>query len=116
MYVNLFHHFSFAALVVIHGRSITLLISCFRSEGNRTMEHLFRVEDAELRARVALQGLEQWPLASCLELLRFCLSDRNTECSLKEELELKKQELQIYQRVTTGFHKNLPSHLCNFEN
>uniref|UniRef100_A0A3B3RE68 Zinc finger FYVE domain-containing protein 26 n=1 Tax=Paramormyrops kingsleyae TaxID=1676925 RepID=A0A3B3RE68_9TELE len=78
-------------------RDSLLACSALR-EGNRTMEHLFRVEDAELRARVALQGLEQWPLASCLELLRFCLSDGNTECSLKEELELKKQELQIYQR------------------
>nr|XP_023691726.1 zinc finger FYVE domain-containing protein 26 isoform X1 [Paramormyrops kingsleyae] len=79
-------------------RDSLLACSALR-EGNRTMEHLFRVEDAELRARVALQGLEQWPLASCLELLRFCLSDGNTECSLKEELELKKQELQIYQRM-----------------
>ncbi|KAM3595590.1 uncharacterized protein V6R79_025751 [Siganus canaliculatus] len=60
---------------------------------------LFRVQDPNLRARVALQALERWPLTSCLELLEFCLNDGDTEASLRADVELKKKELDIYQRM-----------------
>uniref|UniRef100_A0A673C1U7 Zinc finger FYVE domain-containing protein 26 n=1 Tax=Sphaeramia orbicularis TaxID=375764 RepID=A0A673C1U7_9TELE len=57
---------------------------------------LFRVQDANLRAHVALQALERWPLSACLELLEFCLNDPTTEAALRTDLELKKKELEIY--------------------
>ncbi|XP_069391514.1 zinc finger FYVE domain-containing protein 26 [Paralichthys olivaceus] len=68
---------------------------------------LFRVQDANLRARVALQALERWPLSSCLELLDFCLSDLNTVASLRTDLELKKKELDIY-RLMLNLQPRLP--------
>lgn len=64
------------------------------------MGQLFRVQDANLRGRVALQALERWPLSACLELLEFCLNDPNTENSLMTDLELKKKELDIYHWVS----------------
>lgn len=60
---------------------------------------LFRVHNANLRARVALQALERWPLSACRELLEFCLSDPSTEALLRTDLELKKKELDIYHWV-----------------
>lgn len=64
------------------------------------MEQLFRVRDWELRGRVVLQGLDRWPLQHCLELLQFCLSDQNTQDPLREQLQQRKQELDMYQRVS----------------
>uniref|UniRef100_A0A8C7CZW9 Zinc finger FYVE domain-containing protein 26 n=1 Tax=Oncorhynchus kisutch TaxID=8019 RepID=A0A8C7CZW9_ONCKI len=60
---------------------------------------LFRVQDPCLRARVALQALERWPLGPSLELMEFCLNNPHMEASLRGELELRKTELDIYQRV-----------------
>lgn len=64
------------------------------------VEQLFRVRDWELRGRVVLQGLDRWPLQHCLELLQFCLSDQNTQDPLREQLQQRKQELDMYQRVS----------------
>lgn len=64
------------------------------------VEQLFRVRDWELRGRVVLQGLDRWPLQHCLELLQFCLSDQNTQDPLREQLQKRKQELDMYQRVS----------------
>lgn len=73
---------------------------CFLySDGDEGIGQLFRVHDANLRARVALQALERWPLSTCLELLEFCLNDPSTETSLRTDLELKKKELDIYHWV-----------------
>uniref|UniRef100_A0A8C3A888 Zinc finger FYVE domain-containing protein 26 n=1 Tax=Cyclopterus lumpus TaxID=8103 RepID=A0A8C3A888_CYCLU len=72
------------------------LLACAALEG---IGQLFRVQDANLRARVALQALERWPLSACLELLEFCLNDLNTDASLRTDLELKKKELDIYHRM-----------------
>ncbi|XP_049452933.1 zinc finger FYVE domain-containing protein 26 isoform X2 [Epinephelus fuscoguttatus] len=73
------------------------LLACAALEdGEEGIGQLFRVQDANLRARVALQALERWPLSACLELLEFCLNDTSTETSLRTELELKKKELDIY--------------------
>ncbi|GAA6231537.1 zinc finger FYVE domain-containing protein 26 [Lates japonicus] len=73
------------------------LLACAALEdGGEGTGQLFRVQDANLRARVALQALERWPLSACLDLLEFCLNDPNTEASLRTDLELKKKELDIY--------------------
>uniref|UniRef100_A0A673BY90 Zinc finger FYVE domain-containing protein 26 n=1 Tax=Sphaeramia orbicularis TaxID=375764 RepID=A0A673BY90_9TELE len=69
------------------------LLACAALEG---IGQLFRVQDANLRAHVALQALERWPLSACLELLEFCLNDPTTEAALRTDLELKKKELEIY--------------------
>lgn len=64
------------------------------------MGHLFRVQDANLRARVALRAMERWPLSACTELLDFCLdNDDDTDASLRDDLLRKKKELDIYRRV-----------------
>lgn len=60
---------------------------------------LFRVRDSELRGRVVLQGLDRWTLDLCLELLQFCLSDQSTQDPLREQLQQRKQELDMYQQV-----------------
>ncbi|XP_023142394.2 zinc finger FYVE domain-containing protein 26 isoform X3 [Amphiprion ocellaris] len=84
------------------------LLACAALEdGDEGIGHLFRVQDANLRARVALQALERWPLLSCRELLEFCLNDTDTEPSLKTELELKKKELDIYHAML-NLHPPLP--------
>ncbi|XP_051942966.1 zinc finger FYVE domain-containing protein 26 isoform X5 [Hippocampus zosterae] len=62
--------------------------------------HVFRVQDANLRARVALQAMERWPLSACTELLDFCLdNDDDTDASLRDDLLRKKKELDIYRRM-----------------
>nr|XP_040055611.1 zinc finger FYVE domain-containing protein 26 isoform X1 [Gasterosteus aculeatus aculeatus] len=76
------------------------LLACAALEdGDDGIGQLFRVQDANLRARVALQALERWPLSACLELLEFCLSEPSTDASLRTDLELKKKELDIYHRM-----------------
>lgn len=73
------------------------LLACAAFEdSDGGIDHLFRVQDSNLRARVALQVLERWSLSACLELLDFCLNDPDTESSLKTALQLKKKELDIY--------------------
>ncbi|KAI4792478.1 hypothetical protein KUCAC02_033353, partial [Chaenocephalus aceratus] len=73
------------------------LLACAALEdGDAGIGQLFRVQDADLRARVALQALHRWPLSACLELLDFCLNDPDTETSLRNDLELKKKQLDIY--------------------
>ncbi|KAJ4921349.1 hypothetical protein JOQ06_021873 [Pogonophryne albipinna] len=73
------------------------LLACAALEdGDAGISQLFRVQDADLRARVALQALHRWPLSACLELLDFCLNDPDTEASLRKDLELKKKQLDIY--------------------
>ncbi|KAM9842856.1 zinc finger FYVE domain-containing protein 26 [Aulostomus maculatus] len=73
------------------------LLACAALEGeDDDISQLFRIQDANLRARVALQSLERWPLSACLELLEFCLDDTSTEASLTADLELQKKELDIY--------------------
>ncbi|KAM9707292.1 zinc finger FYVE domain-containing protein 26 [Menidia menidia] len=76
------------------------LLACAALEdGDDGISQLFRIQDASMRARVALQALERWPLSACQELIEFCLNDPNTETSLKTDLELKNKELCIYGRM-----------------
>lgn len=85
---------------IINVTKTVYCLSCFLCPaGDGAIGQLFRVQDANLRARVALQALERWPLPACLELLEFCLNDPNTETSLRTDLELKKKELDIYHWV-----------------
>uniref|UniRef100_A0A3Q1CG55 Zinc finger FYVE domain-containing protein 26 n=1 Tax=Amphiprion ocellaris TaxID=80972 RepID=A0A3Q1CG55_AMPOC len=95
------------SLLELYGQAVYCLSDCLRSDGDEGIGHLFRVQDANLRARVALQALERWPLLSCRELLEFCLNDTDTEPSLKTELELKKKELDIYHAML-NLHPPLP--------
>lgn len=69
------------------------------SDGDQGVPQLFRVQNANLRARVALQALENWPLSAGRELLEFCLNDPGTESSLRTDLEVKKKELDVYHWV-----------------
>lgn len=71
-----------------------------RADGDEGPAQLFRVRDPNLRARVTLRALEQWPLSACLELMEFCLNDQDTESELRTELELKQKELSVYHQVT----------------
>lgn len=83
-------------------RNLTKMLFIFFflcSDGDEGIGPLFRVQDANLRARVALQALERWPLSACLELLEFCLNDPSTETSLRTDLELKNKELDLYRWV-----------------
>ncbi|XP_051507535.1 zinc finger FYVE domain-containing protein 26-like isoform X2 [Myxocyprinus asiaticus] len=75
------------------------VLACTAVQECSSVEQLFRVRDWELRGRVVLQGLDRWPLEVCLELLQFCLSDQNTQDPLREQLQLRKQELDMYQRM-----------------
>nr|XP_046269361.1 zinc finger FYVE domain-containing protein 26 isoform X2 [Scatophagus argus] len=84
------------------------LLACAALEdAGEGIGQLFRIQDANLRARVALQALERWPLSACLELLEFCLNDPSTETSLRTDLELKKKELDIY-HCMLNLHPPLP--------
>ncbi|XP_061700872.1 zinc finger FYVE domain-containing protein 26 [Syngnathoides biaculeatus] len=68
--------------------------------GEEGVGHLFRVQDANLRARVALRAMERWPLSASTDLLEFCLDDANDmEASLRADLSRKKKELDIYGRM-----------------
>uniref|UniRef100_H3BXK2 Zinc finger FYVE domain-containing protein 26 n=1 Tax=Tetraodon nigroviridis TaxID=99883 RepID=H3BXK2_TETNG len=78
-----------------------LLACAALQDGGGSIAQLFRVQNANLRARVALQALEKWPLSACRELLEFCLNDLGTESSLRTDLEVKKKELDIYHRMLT---------------
>ncbi|KTG45236.1 hypothetical protein cypCar_00014961 [Cyprinus carpio] len=75
------------------------LLACTALQECSSVEQLFRVRDWELRGRVVLQGLDRWPLQQCLELLQFCLSDQNTQDPLREQLQQRKHELDMYQRM-----------------
>lgn len=84
-----------------------LLACAALQEGDRGIGHLFRVQDAHLRAHVTLKSLERWPLSSCLELLEFCLNDPDIEPSLRSDLQLRKTEMDIYNRML-NLHPPLP--------
>ncbi|XP_042593060.1 zinc finger FYVE domain-containing protein 26-like isoform X4 [Cyprinus carpio] len=75
------------------------LLACTALQECSSAEQLFRVRDWELRGRVVLQGLDRWPLQECLELLQFCLSDQNSQDPLREQLQQRKHELDMYQRM-----------------
>lgn len=75
------------------------LLACTALQGSSGVMQLFRVRDWELRGRVVLEGLDRWTLDVCLELLQFCLSDPGTQDPLREQLQQRKQELDMYQQM-----------------
>uniref|UniRef100_A0A671YLB0 Zinc finger FYVE domain-containing protein 26 n=1 Tax=Sparus aurata TaxID=8175 RepID=A0A671YLB0_SPAAU len=95
------------SLLELYGQVFCCLSDFLCPDGVEAIGELFRVQDANLRARVALQALERWPLSACLELLEFCLNDPSTETSLRTDLELKKKELDIYHWML-NLHPPLP--------
>lgn len=95
---------AFAAVEFTVVINVTCCLSGLLCSDGDCIGQLFRVQDANLRARVALQALESWPLSACLELLEFCLNDPSTEASLRTDLELKKKELDIYHWVICTRH------------
>ncbi|XP_055026367.2 zinc finger FYVE domain-containing protein 26 isoform X2 [Misgurnus anguillicaudatus] len=75
------------------------LLACTALQGSSGVMQLFRVRDWELRGRVVLEGLDRWTLDVCLELLQFCLSDQSTQDPLREQLQQRKHELDMYQQM-----------------
>lgn len=102
----------FLAIVTCNFKSFDLYVCVRACSGEYGTEQLFRVKDWELRARVALQGLEQWPLDRCLELLQFCLSDSSPDHTLTPQLRQKKHELDMYDRVCLA-HTTLTGTKCD---
>ncbi|KAL2099181.1 hypothetical protein ACEWY4_005661 [Coilia grayii] len=76
-----------------------LLALAAQEAGRQGWEHLFRVRDTNLQARVALQVLDGWPLDACRELLEYCLSKSNMDASLQDQMHKKKQEMDMYHNM-----------------
>ncbi|XP_015206656.2 zinc finger FYVE domain-containing protein 26 isoform X1 [Lepisosteus oculatus] len=76
-----------------------IVLSCAAVEEPDGIKHVFRVKHPDLRARLTLECLKKWPLEASLEVLLYCLSATETAPELKGKLELKKQELQVYQKI-----------------
>ena len=86
--------------------SLSLYVSlspsaCVCPDGAGGVVQLLRVQDPGLRGRVALQGLQLWPLDGCLDLLEFCLNEPHLPPALRKDLELRKSELDVYHLVCT---------------
>ncbi|KFP33761.1 Zinc finger FYVE domain-containing protein 26, partial [Colius striatus] len=75
------------------------VLSCATAEDRHGWQHLFPVQNAALRSRLALHCLEKWPLDACLEILAYCISDLGVTDELKASLQSRKKELQIYQKI-----------------
>ncbi|MBN3313649.1 ZFY26 protein, partial [Atractosteus spatula] len=76
-----------------------IVLSCAAVDEPDGIKHVFRVKHPDLRARLALECLKKWPLEASLEVLLYCLSATETAPELRGKLELKKQELQVYQKI-----------------
>lgn len=73
---------------------------CFVSSTDKDgWQYLFPVKNAVLRSRLALRCLDKWPLDACLEILAYCISDLGIPHELKANLQSRKKELQVYQKV-----------------
>ncbi|XP_062324940.1 zinc finger FYVE domain-containing protein 26 isoform X2 [Osmerus eperlanus] len=84
------------------------LLACAALEdGAGGVVQLLRVQDPGLRGRVALQGLQLWPLDGCLDLLEFCLNETHLPPALRNDLELRKSELEVY-HLMLNLHPPLP--------
>ncbi|XP_037249979.1 zinc finger FYVE domain-containing protein 26 isoform X4 [Falco rusticolus] len=75
------------------------LLSCATAEDKHGWQYLFPVKNATLRSRLALRGLDKWPLDACLEILAYCISDLGITDELKASLQSRKKELQVYQKI-----------------
>uniref|UniRef100_A0A803VED7 Zinc finger FYVE domain-containing protein 26 n=1 Tax=Ficedula albicollis TaxID=59894 RepID=A0A803VED7_FICAL len=75
------------------------VLSCAAAEDKDGWQYLFPVKNAVLRSRLALRCLDKWPLDACLEILAYCISDPDVPHELKANLQSKKKELQVYQKI-----------------
>ncbi|XP_025940334.1 zinc finger FYVE domain-containing protein 26 isoform X2 [Apteryx rowi] len=75
------------------------VLGCAAADGKDGWQYLFPVKDATLRSRLALRCLDKWPLDACLEILAYCASDLDITGELKSNLQSRKKELQVYQKI-----------------
>uniref|UniRef100_A0A803YJM2 Zinc finger FYVE domain-containing protein 26 n=1 Tax=Meleagris gallopavo TaxID=9103 RepID=A0A803YJM2_MELGA len=75
------------------------VLSCAAAEGKDGWQYLFPVKNATLRSVLALRCLDKWPLDACLEILAYCSSDLDITDELKANLQSRKRELQVYQKI-----------------
>ena len=58
-----------------------------------------QIRDNDQLARLVLSSMRQWKAQVCLEVLLLCLSRRPSNCALVVELERKRREIMLYQKV-----------------
>ncbi|XP_065610514.1 zinc finger FYVE domain-containing protein 26 isoform X4 [Cyrtonyx montezumae] len=75
------------------------VLSCAAAEGKDGWQYLFPVKNATLRSVLALRCLDKWPLDACLEILIYCISELDITDELKANLQSRKKELQVYQKI-----------------
>ncbi|OXB72307.1 UNVERIFIED_CONTAM: hypothetical protein H355_014227 [Colinus virginianus] len=75
------------------------VLSCAAAEGRDGWQYLFPVKNATLRSVLALRCLDKWPLDACLEILNYCISELDITDELKADLQSRKKELQVYQKI-----------------
>ncbi|XP_064421077.1 zinc finger FYVE domain-containing protein 26 isoform X2 [Latimeria chalumnae] len=75
------------------------LLCCAAAEDEEGWYYLFSVHDANLRGTLILCCLDNWPLHACLEVLSYTIGDLGITGQLESDLLLKKQELQLYQKI-----------------
>uniref|UniRef100_A0A8C3F059 Zinc finger FYVE domain-containing protein 26 n=1 Tax=Corvus moneduloides TaxID=1196302 RepID=A0A8C3F059_CORMO len=75
------------------------VLSCAAAEDKDGWQYLFPVKNAVLRSRLALRCLDKWPLDACLEILAYCISDLGIPHELKANLQSRKKELEVYQKI-----------------
>ncbi|XP_069064972.1 zinc finger FYVE domain-containing protein 26 isoform X1 [Pleurodeles waltl] len=84
-----------------------LVLCCAAVEDQDGWRYLMAVKNATLRSRIVLHFLEKWPLEACLEILAYSISDSSIDEELKIDLQKKKRELHVYQKILSlqGFPK-----------
>ncbi|KAM7041726.1 zinc finger FYVE domain-containing protein 26 isoform 1-T1 [Acridotheres tristis] len=75
------------------------VLSCAAAEDKDGWQYLFPVKNAVLRSRLALRCLDKWPLDACLEILAYCISDLDVPQELKANLQSRRKELKVYQKI-----------------
>uniref|UniRef100_S4RGD1 Zinc finger FYVE domain-containing protein 26 n=1 Tax=Petromyzon marinus TaxID=7757 RepID=S4RGD1_PETMA len=75
------------------------LLCCAAATDKEGWRFLLMVRGSEVRARVALWGLERWPAEQCLDLLELCMSQGDTAPDLQEQLKLKHREITLYIKI-----------------
>lgn len=61
-----------------------------------------QIQDNDQLARLVLSSIHQWKAHVCLDVLRLCLSRRPSNCAFVVELERKRREIMLFQKVSTG--------------
>ncbi|XP_078714419.1 zinc finger FYVE domain-containing protein 26 isoform X2 [Lampetra fluviatilis] len=75
------------------------LLCCAAATDKEGWRFLLMMRGSEVRARVALWGLERWPAEQCLDLLELCISQGDTAPHLQEQLKLKHREITLYSTI-----------------